>query len=96
MSSYCLGTGSPFISRSLHFLGGDCLCPRNQLLLAVTRFIFTKRCLTNTTSTWDLNRKRGAPDLALVDKSDEELLVEVENNVNQRIQEYEQNLSVFT
>ncbi|MBV8887823.1 MAG: hypothetical protein JO235_28025 [Chroococcidiopsidaceae cyanobacterium CP_BM_RX_35] len=52
--------------------------------------------MTNTTSTWDLNRKRGAPDLALVDKSDEELLVEVENNVNQRIQEYEQNLSVFT
>jgi len=42
---------------------------------------------------WEVIRKRGAPALELVDKSDEELLIKVEKDVDERIQAYEQNPS---
>lgn len=41
---------------------------------------------------WEVIRKRGAPDLSFVDKSDEELLIKVETDVDERIEEYEQNV----
>lgn len=44
---------------------------------------------------WEVIRKRGVPDLSLVHKSDEELLVDVEKEVDERIQKYEQNPSDF-
>lgn len=44
---------------------------------------------------WEVIRKRGAPDLELVDKSDEDLLIDVEKYVDERIKEYEQNPSGY-
>lgn len=42
---------------------------------------------------WEVIRHRGVADLSLVDKSDEQLLLRVENVVDERIKEYEQNSS---
>jgi hypothetical protein len=42
---------------------------------------------------WEVIRHRGAPDLSHVDKSDEELLIKVEQDVDERIKEYEQDPS---
>ncbi len=44
---------------------------------------------------WEVIRKYGAPDLSLVDKTDEELLAKVEKYVDERIKEYEQNPSAL-
>lgn len=44
---------------------------------------------------WEVIRKRGAPDLSLVDKSDEELLIQIEQDVNERIRAYEQDPTSF-
>lgn len=42
---------------------------------------------------WEFIRKLGAPDLSLIGKSDEELLIDVEKYVDERIQKYQQNPS---
>ena len=42
---------------------------------------------------WEVIRKLGAPDLSLVDQSDEQLQIKVENVVDERIKRYEQNPS---
>ncbi|MBE9020584.1 hypothetical protein C7Y66_10845 [Chroococcidiopsis sp. CCALA 051] len=42
---------------------------------------------------WEVIRHRGAPDLSLVNKSDEELLIKVEQDVDKRIKAYEQDPS---
>lgn len=42
---------------------------------------------------WEVIRKLGAPDLSLIGKSDEELLIDVGKYVDERIQEYNQNPS---
>ncbi len=45
---------------------------------------------------WEVIRPLGAPDMKLVEQSDEDLLVMVENHVDERIRAYEQNPSAFT
>ena len=42
---------------------------------------------------WEVIRTLGAPNLSLIGKSDEELLIDVEKYVDERIQEYNQNPS---